>query len=183
MHECSCLPYNGALPDTTSPLPACLPSCLPACAEPSPVVVRGAAAAAAAVGRQWQQQQGGRGEIDLTTGASSGGSDSDGGSPASSDGLGAGGSRGGKRYGALAAGAAAAAAAADDGSRIELKLRNARGEKVLRMKRDDPFSKLFAAYRCAGGAGLVPLGLLGLGALLGVDVAGCVLLQAEAHEV
>jgi hypothetical protein len=153
-HPCMSVPASPIMVHC----PILYPLCLPASPHVLPVVVRGAAAAAAACGRQrqQQQQQGGREGVDLTRDASGGGSDNDGGSPASSDGLAAGRSGGSKRYGAAAAGTAAAAAAADDGSRIELKLRNARGEKVLRMKRGDPFSKLFAAYRCAGAAGLVP---------------------------
>lgn len=39
------------------------------------------------------------------------------------------------------------AAAADEGDRVLLKLRSARGDKEMRMRRGDPFSKLFAAYR------------------------------------
>jgi hypothetical protein len=49
---------------------------------------------------------------------------------------------------AASAGAGGLQAAGSEPDRIALKLRSARhGEKVLRMRSCDPFSKLFAAYR------------------------------------
>jgi hypothetical protein len=42
----------------------------------------------------------------------------------------------------------AAAAGGDDGGKIPLRLRSARcGDKLLRMRKDDTFDKLFAAYK------------------------------------
>ncbi|KAL4853652.1 hypothetical protein ACK3TF_005372 [Chlorella vulgaris] len=123
--------------------------------EPSPAVVRGAAAVAAAAREQRRQQQqqqqqaGGQGgavaggdvqcDLDLTGDASDG--DSAGLRSAAA------GSEGGERP-AASPGAGGLQPAGSEADRIALKLRSARhGEKVLRMRSCDPFSKLFAAYR------------------------------------
>ena len=70
-----------------------------------------------------------------------------------------------------------AAAAADEG-RISLKLRSAHaGEKVMRMRREDPFSKLFAAYRCAAAAPAPQAAAAGGMRCAGLS-RGCLLMQA-----
>ncbi|EFN56709.1 hypothetical protein CHLNCDRAFT_144092 [Chlorella variabilis] len=115
--------------------------------DPSPVVLRGAAAAgaAAAAARQRQQQAqqprcSRRCDLDLTGDGSEEGSPGSGAAAGSEEGEGSPGVAGGSPL-------PQAAAAADEG-RISLKLRSAHaGEKVMRMRREDPFSKLFAAYR------------------------------------
>ena len=115
-------------------------------AEPSPIVVRRSGRAqqraqqaqAQAQAQQQQQQQGG--EVDLTAEGDGGGGGPDSQVAADSEG-----EEGSSGYQPLPAPAAAPAADAD---RISLKLRSAKGDKTLRMGRNDPFSRLFEGYRC-----------------------------------
>lgn len=127
------------------------PSCA---AEPSPVVVRSS-------GRQQQQQQQAEDSdaLDLTAD----------GPPSSDD------SPGGGGYAPPPA--AAAAAGGGDGDRIALKLRSSKGDKVISMKKDDPFSKVFDAYKCVRPLSFF-LGECGMGRRLGrlnclLDGWGC----------
>lgn len=58
------------------------------------------------------------------------------------------GGRGGGGHAPLPPLPPAAAAGGDDGGKIPLRLRSARcGDKLLRMRKDDTFDKLFAAYK------------------------------------
>ncbi len=132
---------------------ACPPCCLqpmphlPACplprspAEPSPLELRRSGRQRRQSTQQQQnqqQQQQQEAEFDLTA-------DGDGGSPGSQAAADSEVEEGSGGYAPLPPPAAAPAADAD---RIPLKLRSAKGDKTLRMGRNDPFSRLFEGYRC-----------------------------------
>ncbi|KAL4425108.1 hypothetical protein ABPG77_008213 [Micractinium sp. CCAP 211/92] len=124
--------------------------------DPSPVVLRGAAALSQQRRQRQQQQQDEAGDaVDLT-------GDGSGSSRGASPGAPPGGASQGQSDECGAAspggfGPPAAAAAGAEGDRVLLKLRSSRGEKEMRMRRGDPFSKLFVSYRSwAAAQGHIP---------------------------
>ncbi|PSC73595.1 peptidase carboxypeptidase A [Micractinium conductrix] len=126
--------------------------------EPSPVVLRGGRAVGT---RRRQQQQsaargGGGGEVDLSGGGSRGASPV---SPAAATEEEEGFDFEAEQDDAAGGGGGLPPPPAGDGDRISLRLRSSKGDKLMRMRRGDPFGKLFEAFSAwATGEGWLPAG-------------------------